>query len=553
MNAGQTISDYEPFGAPLDERTFTESSVNSSQPTLPKPDFLWTFDDASLAEAYGSGLDATATGGPVSTADRCAAPDSAYRFDGVNDRLTVADNAGLDFGNQNFTVSVWVRKISHKPWGNAVVSKWNTGGTTGTNEWALAMGDNGNGLGAPAFHFESGTITYKVSSSVNVSLNTWYHLAGMRDGDTLRIFLNGAQTGKLYIGNISVNNVGRKLSFCQIEGGTYTNADIDEPAIFRRALTPQEIANLYAANCQAHTVSSNAPYDGYRFGFNGKEKIDEVYGDGNFYDYGFRVNDPRIGRFLSVDPLTQKFPMLTPYQFASNNPIQMIDLDGLEGVVATGTGAPFMENSRPTGIVLTAEDASRINKTIVVETFKLNTPSILGEKLIHNYAYGNEKPYVLSENEMKETVPRAIGIQGSTKSENDRWNNLINGMENGESTAIKWSYEAGAQQNGTLGNFTINAQGIVTKNDKGDWSFSGVMRFYDYWDFDPKPSGERNPVAETKVRFAKDYLPGKPYDVNSEYVPVKQSSSQNTFDWFKDMPRRGKENDIGVIQEIHEK
>jgi hypothetical protein len=39
---------------------------------------------------------------------------------------------------------------------------------------------------------------------------------------------------------------------------------------------------------------------------------------------------PNSVKFLSVDPLTNKYPMLTPYQFASNTPIQAIDLDGLE-------------------------------------------------------------------------------------------------------------------------------------------------------------------------------------------------------------------------------
>lgn len=43
-----------------------------------------------------------------------------------------------------------------------------------------------------------------------------------------------------------------------------------------------------------------------------------------------RVYDPRVGRFLSVDPLIEEFPELTPYQFASNNPIEAIDLDGAE-------------------------------------------------------------------------------------------------------------------------------------------------------------------------------------------------------------------------------
>jgi RHS repeat-associated protein len=47
-------------------------------------------------------------------------------------------------------------------------------------------------------------------------------------------------------------------------------------------------------------------------------------------DYGMRIYDPRIGRFLSVDPLTTQYPQLTPYQFASNRPIDGIDRDGEE-------------------------------------------------------------------------------------------------------------------------------------------------------------------------------------------------------------------------------
>ncbi|MFN6350702.1 MAG: RHS repeat-associated core domain-containing protein, partial [Chitinophagales bacterium] len=72
----------------------------------------------------------------------------------------------------------------------------------------------------------------------------------------------------------------------------------------------------------------------YRFGFNGKENDLEVDGQ---QDYGFRIYDSRLARFKSVDPLTNKFPMLTPYQFASNTPIQAIDLDGLEAFIVHGT------------------------------------------------------------------------------------------------------------------------------------------------------------------------------------------------------------------------
>jgi RHS repeat-associated protein len=68
----------------------------------------------------------------------------------------------------------------------------------------------------------------------------------------------------------------------------------------------------------------------YRYGFNGKEEDDEVKGDGNQLDYKMRIYDPRLGRFLSVDAIADEYPQLTPYQFASNQPIESVDMDGLE-------------------------------------------------------------------------------------------------------------------------------------------------------------------------------------------------------------------------------
>ncbi len=73
----------------------------------------------------------------------------------------------------------------------------------------------------------------------------------------------------------------------------------------------------------------------YRYGFNGKENDNEVKGEGNQQDYGMRIYDPRLGKFLSVDPLTKNFPWYTPYQFAGNMPIWAIDLDGAEPLKST--------------------------------------------------------------------------------------------------------------------------------------------------------------------------------------------------------------------------
>ncbi|MBP9189613.1 MAG: phosphodiester glycosidase family protein [Chitinophagales bacterium] len=81
----------------------------------------------------------------------------------------------------------------------------------------------------------------------------------------------------------------------------------------------------------------------YRFGFNSKESDSETYGDGNIYDYGFRIYNPRLGKFLSVDPLIKTYPMLTPYQFASNTPIAAIDLDGLESEIKIIKNTYFIE------------------------------------------------------------------------------------------------------------------------------------------------------------------------------------------------------------------
>jgi RHS repeat-associated protein len=73
------------------------------------------------------------------------------------------------------------------------------------------------------------------------------------------------------------------------------------------------------------------PNNNYRYGFNGKENDNDVgKGIGNQQDYGMRIYDPRVGRFLSVDPIATQYPELSTYQFASNSPIKFRDLDGLE-------------------------------------------------------------------------------------------------------------------------------------------------------------------------------------------------------------------------------
>jgi RHS repeat-associated protein len=73
--------------------------------------------------------------------------------------------------------------------------------------------------------------------------------------------------------------------------------------------------------------------------YNGKEFNDQEFSDGtglDWYSYGMREYDPQLARFPQLDPLTDEFPTLTPYQYASNDPVANIDWDGLEGLGSVG-------------------------------------------------------------------------------------------------------------------------------------------------------------------------------------------------------------------------
>lgn len=67
----------------------------------------------------------------------------------------------------------------------------------------------------------------------------------------------------------------------------------------------------------------------YRYGFNGYENDNEVKnitgGHLDFAGYGY---DPRLGKRWNVDPKTKSYPHQSPYVFAANSPIQMVDVEG---------------------------------------------------------------------------------------------------------------------------------------------------------------------------------------------------------------------------------
>ncbi len=76
------------------------------------------------------------------------------------------------------------------------------------------------------------------------------------------------------------------------------------------------------------TEVCTVPVGEYRYGFNGMEKDDEVKGGGNSYTTMFRQYDPRLGRWLSIDPETDQLIGRSPYEAMGNTPIWANDPNG---------------------------------------------------------------------------------------------------------------------------------------------------------------------------------------------------------------------------------
>lgn len=177
--------------------------------------------------------------------------------------------------------------------------------------------------------------------------------------------------------------------------------------------------------------------DKYRYGFNGKENDNEVKGEGNQQNYGFRIYDPRIGKFLSVDPLQKKYPWYTPYQFAGNTPIQAIDLDGLEEYVYN-LGLAKNSEGKP---VLKMQFVEKRDYNIFSRKFAELNDDPTTYYLMYN---GEQVGTYSSEQEMK-SAAHGKTIDQLRKIEADRMNRLIlGGAILGAHESLKTSEKAGS-------------------------------------------------------------------------------------------------------------
>lgn len=114
-----------------------------------------------------------------------------------------------------------------------------------------------------------------------------------------------------------------------------------------------------------------------KYQFGGKERQAHEFSDGeglDYYDFGARNYDPQIGRWFNQDKFAEVYVALTPYQYAANNPIKIIDeaghlLKDKDGnLIATSTGQTYTRNSTIPGADGNSYRVNSSFKEVVVYT-----------------------------------------------------------------------------------------------------------------------------------------------------------------------------------------
>ncbi|MDD3876005.1 MAG: hypothetical protein PHT69_05255 [Bacteroidales bacterium] len=108
----------------------------------------------------------------------------------------------------------------------------------------------------------------------------------------------------------------------------------------------------------------------YRFGFQGQESENQLYGTGNASFFKYRISDNRIGRFFAVDPLASEYPWNSPYAFSENRLIDAIELEGLEKY-EVNQEYPLNSNKNPNTDISLVEAATGSNANVILKSGNL--------------------------------------------------------------------------------------------------------------------------------------------------------------------------------------
>jgi hypothetical protein len=214
-----------------------EVGVTVSNTTPPPPTGLvaaYNFDagaGTALSDVSGNGNNGTIANGTWSTAGHSG---GALSFNGTSTSATVADSASLDL-TSGMTLEAWVSPSAlGTAWRTAVLKEQPPSNLT------YALYANTDTTRPSAHVFTSSGESILKGTSV-LTLNAWNHVAATYDGTTLRVYLNGVQTGSSTNGKaISVTTGKLKIGGNAIWGEWFKGL-IDDVRIYDRALGASEI------------------------------------------------------------------------------------------------------------------------------------------------------------------------------------------------------------------------------------------------------------------------------------------------------------------------
>ncbi|WP_299432033.1 DUF6443 domain-containing protein [uncultured Aquimarina sp.] len=132
-----------------------------------------------------------------------------------------------------------------------------------------------------------------------------------------------------YVYQLKDHNENIRLSFSDSDNDgkidvVRNNSDIDGDGDL--AMEIREEKNYYPFGLQMKGFNDIVRGRKHNYGFVGKEEQSELGLD--WLDFGARNYDPSLGRWMNLDPMSEKFYEWTPYKYSLNNPILFMDPDG---------------------------------------------------------------------------------------------------------------------------------------------------------------------------------------------------------------------------------
>ncbi len=210
----------------------------------------WPFCGNALDES-GNNNHGTVNGATLTT-DRFGNVGSAYDFDGLNDFISINESNSLKPVNE-ITISLWANIDStNSPSFIGLVNKYLEGAEPSYSSYQMITGNNTiNQTGDAGFTIRTNNI-YQWTGVTNASyLNQFHHLVGTYNGSILKCYKNGIlvstidATGDIQYSSSNID-FGRRINNNGVIGlDTYFKGKLDDIAIWNRALTPQEIQQVY--------------------------------------------------------------------------------------------------------------------------------------------------------------------------------------------------------------------------------------------------------------------------------------------------------------------